>query len=103
MDPGLAAAAATAVAAERDAESSQQSTDQIARLRRQAESAAEELKQSRRTHREDAARLKAENTELRHKLGDARAKIRGAEAVSEDANRRVVEAERSTVVAGAHN
>ena len=37
-----------------------------------------------RRHREQVAELKAENAELRHKLGDARTRARSAEAASDD-------------------
>ena len=50
--------------------------------------AAEELKQTRQRHRDELSRLKAENTDLRHKLGDVRAKLRAAEAAADERGRR---------------
>ncbi len=51
-------------------------TRQLDQLRRQLEAATEGLKEARGRHREQLATLKAENTDLRHKLGDARARAR---------------------------
>ena len=95
--------AAAAVAEERRAESTQQSVEQATRLRRQVETATEELKQARQRHREEVARLKADNADLRHKLGDARAKARAAESTAEEADRKVAEAQRLGLVAGTQN
>lgn len=87
--------AAAAVAAERDAGANQQSVEQAALLRRQLDAANEELKGSRQMHRDEISRLKAENAELRRKLGDARAKLRTVEAGAEDAARRRTEMQRA--------
>ncbi len=53
---------------------------QVDQLRRQVETLTENLKDARRRQREQVAELKAENAELRHKLGDARARARAADA-----------------------
>lgn len=68
----IAEAAAVAVAAERVAGVSQQSLEQLAHLRRQLESTIEQLKQTRQKHRDEMRRLKSDDAELRHKLGDVR-------------------------------
>ncbi len=54
-------------------------TRQVDQLRRQVDSLTESLKDSRARQREQVAALKAENSELRHKLGDARGRVRAAE------------------------
>jgi predicted RNA-binding protein with PIN domain len=96
-------AAVVAVIAERGVEASQQSLEQVAHVRRQLESATDELKQTRQKHREELARLKSDNTELRHKLGDVRARLRAAEAAAEDAARQLADAQRSGQVVGAQS
>ena len=67
------------------------------RLSRQVHAAAEQLKETRRRHRDQLADLKAQNAELRLKLGQARARARSAEAeaerVSADAQQAVSAAE----------
>lgn len=70
---------------------------------RQIEAAGEELKETRQKHREEMARLKAENAELRHRLGDPRARMRLAHSRLEDARRQVTELERAATVAAAQN
>ncbi|MGZ4438516.1 MAG: NYN domain-containing protein, partial [Nocardioidaceae bacterium] len=72
------------VVAERD-RAERPSNEQLDRLRRQRDAAAEELKETKARHRERVAALKAENTELRHKLGDARERARAALAGAADA------------------
>ncbi len=54
----------------------------VERLSRQVHSAAEQLKEVRRRHRDQLADLKAQNADLRLKLGQARARTRSAEAES---------------------
>ena len=60
------------------------------RMRRQLEAVAEEAAETRRRHREQLAEVKLENRGLRHKLGDARTRLRAAE---DTAARAVGEAE----------
>ncbi|MGZ4748639.1 MAG: NYN domain-containing protein [Oryzihumus sp.] len=72
------------VVAERD-RAERPSNEQLDRLRRQRDAAAEELKETKARQRERVAELKAENTELRHKLGDARERARAALAGAADA------------------
>ncbi len=67
---------------------SRQATDQLERLRHQVDAANLELREARQRHRDQVASLKSENTELRHKLGEARARVRTAE----DAVRRAEDA-----------
>ena len=76
-------AAASTVAVEEDARTSRQESQHASRLRRQMETAVEELKATRQRHRSEIATLKAENADLRRKLGDARTKIRDAEGAAE--------------------
>lgn len=91
----VAEAAAARVSAEREAGANQQGLEQMALLRRQLDAATEELKQTRQKHREEIGRLKAENSDLRHKLGDTRSKLRAAEAVAEEATRDKADLQRS--------
>jgi predicted RNA-binding protein with PIN domain len=56
----------------------------VERLQRQLETVVEEAKAARRRSRDQITDLKAQNAELRHKLGDTRARVRAAE----DATRR---------------
>jgi predicted RNA-binding protein with PIN domain len=55
------------------------SSERADRLRRQLDSATEELKEVRRRHRVQLGVLKSENAELRHRLADARSRARSAE------------------------
>ena len=75
--------AAAKVSVEQDARTSRQESEHAARLRRQMESAVEELKDARQRHRSEIAALKAENADLRRKLGDARTRVRNAEGDAE--------------------
>ena len=97
----LVAASAGVAAAEREVEESRRSAGQLERLRRQLESAAEEIRELRARNREEVARLKAENTELRHKLGDVRARLRHAEADVVAAKERAADAGRAASAASA--
>jgi predicted RNA-binding protein with PIN domain len=54
--------------------------DRSERLRRQLHTAAEQLRDVRRRHRDQLSDLKAQNADLRRKLGEARARARTAEA-----------------------
>jgi predicted RNA-binding protein with PIN domain len=65
--------AARRVADERRAE------EQVLRLRRRLDDLEADLQQGRARSREQVDRLKAENSELRHKLGDVRVRLRQAE------------------------
>ena len=64
---------------ERRAGEDRQASAQGERMRRQLESTVEELAETRRRHREQLAEVKLENRGLRHKLGDARTRLRSAE------------------------
>ena len=59
---------------------------ELDRLRAKAESAEQALRDVRTKHRADLADLKAENTTLRRKLGEARATLRDAAAAVEEAD-----------------
>jgi predicted RNA-binding protein with PIN domain len=67
---------------ERTASTARLATEQIERLRRQLDAAAAELRDSRDKYKQQVAALKAENTDLRHKLGDARGRAKAAEESS---------------------
>ena len=75
--------AAAKVSVEQDARTSRQESEHAARLRRQLEAAVEELKEARQRHRSEITALKAENADLRRKLGDARTRARDAEGDTE--------------------
>jgi len=83
--PAVVAGASDVVAAERSAAARKQTSDQIRRLHRQLDDAVAELRESRERHRGQVAALKAENAELRRKLGDARAGRRAADQRAEEA------------------
>lgn len=86
-----------------DGTSAREASRQLDRLRRKLETATEALTEARSRHREQLATLKAENTDLRHKLGDARARARAAEASAAEAGS-VADALRSaTAVAAARH
>jgi predicted RNA-binding protein with PIN domain len=93
--------ATVSVLAARAADVRQESAEQVERLRRQAESLTEELRQARQRHKDEVARLKAENSELRHKLGDTRVKARSAESAAEAATREAGEAQRAAAATAA--
>jgi predicted RNA-binding protein with PIN domain len=84
-----------AVATRRQAEA------QLETLRRQVEEAARELRDVRDRYREQVAELKGENTDLRHKLGDARARTRAAEEQAGQARREAEEAASSATTSAA--
>ena len=84
-------AAAEVTTSARDSDAEQRAARQLDQLRRQLDQATESLHQTRGRNREQVAALKAENTELRHKLGDARNRVRAAETAAEGA--RTAEAE----------
>ena len=75
----LVEAAGEAAVAEESATTRGHASRQLEQLRRQVESLTESLKDTRARQREQVAALKAENSELRHKLGDARGRVRAAE------------------------
>ncbi len=97
----LVGEAARAIDSERGVEVQQQTAEQVGRLRAQVDAAAAELKQARQRHREEIARLKAENAELRQKLGDARAKAKASEEAEERAQAEVADAQRAISAASA--
>ena len=73
-------AAADVADSERALTAERQVAQQVERLKRQLDDAVEELRQVRERGREQVASLKAENSELRRKLGDARSRAKAAEA-----------------------
>ena len=91
--------AASTVALEQDARSSRQESEHAARLRRQMEAAVEELKEARQRHRGEIATLKAENADLRRKLGDARTKARAAEGEAEQVKTESAESRQAVTAA----
>jgi predicted RNA-binding protein with PIN domain len=99
----VVARAADVASAERAASANRQVEEQVERLRRQLEEAAAELRQTREKNKQQVAGLKAENSELRHKLGDTRARAKAAEerAAGVDAAISEAVAAASTSAAGA--
>jgi predicted RNA-binding protein with PIN domain len=82
---------------------SRRATRQVELLRRQVESVTESLKEARRRHREQVAELKAENADLRHKLGDVRGRARASQTDAEEARAARVELETETSAAAARH
>ncbi len=87
--------------AERSAAASREVTQQAARLRKQLDDALGELRDTRERHRQQVATLKAENTELRHKLGDARTRAKSAEERARVAGAVAAKAEEQAATASA--
>ena len=79
----LVAVAADTVETERQVEESRQKAGQVERLQRQLDAATEELRAARQRHRDEVGRLKTENTDLRHKLGDVRSRLKAADSAVE--------------------
>lgn len=78
--------AADAVGAEQATEMDRKAVQQVTRLQRLLSDAADELEETRAKLRDQIASLKAENADLRRKLGDTRGQLKGAlEAASEAA------------------
>jgi predicted RNA-binding protein with PIN domain len=94
----VVSAASQAVEAERTGAAGREGSHREERLRRQAETVTEELKESRRRHREQVSQLKGENAELRRRLGEAKGRARTAE---EAAVRAVADLEAVTVSSAA--
>jgi predicted RNA-binding protein with PIN domain len=88
--------------AERTAASSREVSQQAERLRKQLDEAHHELRETRERHRQQLASLKAENTDLRHKLGDARSRVKNAEEIARAAEATAAEVreQASTATAG---
>ncbi|HET6694566.1 MAG TPA: hypothetical protein VFG97_09695, partial [Pedococcus sp.] len=97
----LVSAAAATVNAERQVEESRLKVGQVERLQRQLDATAEELRAARQRHRDEVTRLKAENTDLRHKLGDVRTRLKTAEVEVQSAARVADERERERAAANA--
>jgi predicted RNA-binding protein with PIN domain len=83
--PGLVAGAADRADDDQAVAAVRQAHEEVERLRRQLVSVTEELKESRAKGREQLAALKQENSELRHKLNDARSRAKAAEAARAEA------------------
>jgi predicted RNA-binding protein with PIN domain len=95
--PGWVALLESAVAAlgvERGALAERETRAQVDRLRGRLESVTDELAESRSRHREQLARVKTENAELRHRLGDTRTRLRAAETAAATAVARAEDAVR---------
>jgi predicted RNA-binding protein with PIN domain len=81
----LVAATTDVAKAERATVAYRQTAEEADRLKRQLEDAAEELREAREKSRQQISALKAENSELRHKLGDTRSRLKAAEAEAAEA------------------
>ncbi len=99
----VVSAASQAAEADRAGASGREKSHREERLRRQVDAAAEELKEARRRHREQVSQLKADNAELRHRLGEARARTRAAEEEAARAAAVLEEATASTVARSAEH
>jgi predicted RNA-binding protein with PIN domain len=60
-------------------------SERVSRLERQLEASQGQVKELRSRHREQLGSLKAENADLRHRLGEARSRQRAAEDAARDA------------------
>jgi len=78
-------AAGEAAHADHQVATSQQSIDEIERLRRRLANAQDEAQQQRAKAKEQVDQLKADNADLRRKLGETRQRIRDAESAAETA------------------
>ena len=85
-------AAADVAQGERASAVSRQVGEHVERLRRQLDEATSELRDAREKNKQHVAALKAENSELRHKLGDARSKARAAEELAAKAEKSAADA-----------
>lgn len=84
--------AADVADAERHASANREVLEQAERLRRQLDDATRELRETRERNRRQIATLKTENSELRHKLGDARTRLKAAEETARKAETQAEEA-----------
>jgi predicted RNA-binding protein with PIN domain len=98
---GLVSAASDAADAERTSAAVQEAGRHAERLAQRLHAATEELKQLRRRHRDQLAEVKAENADLRHRLGEARSRMRSAEAAAAAAESRVEEVTAAAAVRAA--
>ena len=88
----VVARAAGVADAERTQATSRQVSEQVERLRRQLDDTLGELRETRERNRAQVAELKSENSELRHKLGDTRVRLKAAEQSAATVETRVTEA-----------
>lgn len=91
--------AADVAGAEREAASGQEASQQLGRLRRQLDDAHAELRAARDRTREQVGALKAENSQLRHRLGEVRSRLKVAEAAAREATTRAEEAAAASAAA----
>ncbi|MFL6133331.1 MAG: NYN domain-containing protein [Nocardioidaceae bacterium] len=96
--PDWASVAASAAQADTRDPRPLEATRQVERLQRQLDTVLEEAKAARRRNRDQVTDLKRQNAELRHKLGETRARVRVAEESATRAETAVVE---QTAAAGA--
>ncbi len=73
---------------ERHLAANREVTQQVDRLRRQLDDTLAELRETRERNRQQVTTLKAENSELRHKLGDTRTRLKAAEDLARAAEAR---------------
>ena len=85
---GVVERAADVADVERHLAANRELAQQGERLRRQLDEALEELRESRERNRQQVGGLKAENSELRHKLGDTRTRLKAAEERARSAESR---------------
>lgn len=83
---------AEVVHAERSSAQDRRSHEQLDRLRRHLEDAQAETREVRERYKQQVADLKTENSQLRHKLGDTRSRLKAAEDTAAAAESRAEEA-----------
>ncbi|GAB2755292.1 NYN domain-containing protein [Nocardioides pakistanensis] len=84
--------AADVADAERQVSATREVGKQVERLRRQLDDAVAELRETRERNRQQVSVLKAENSELRHKLGDTRTRLKAAEQAARAAEESAAQA-----------
>jgi predicted RNA-binding protein with PIN domain/phage shock protein A len=89
--PDWASIAASAAQVDTPEQPHPEATRQVERLQRQLDAVLEEAKAARRRNRDQVTDLKRQNAELRHKLGETRARVRAAEESAARADAAVVD------------
>ena len=87
--------------AEHSVASVREAAHQAERLRRQLDHAQRELRETRDRYRQQVASLKAENSEVRHKLGDARSRVKSAEENARAAEAKAADTQEQAATVGA--
>ncbi len=99
--PDLVRTSAGLAETDQAAVAARQAQDQVDRVRRRLDVVTEELRAARQKARDRVTALKAENAELRHKLGDARARAKKAEQARAEAEAAATGTQAASVAATA--